>query len=77
MDLGCGCRVLGGVFDVRLGDEVASARRQSVPGVRTAACGASLKGGQAVPARNWALFLIVVLCVEFWVIVTTSVANHI
>jgi len=78
VDLGCGCRVLGGVPDVRLGDEVGSA---GSPGFRHAGISISrmrgLKGEPAAPARNWALLLMVVLCVEFWMIVTTSVASHI
>jgi hypothetical protein len=36
-----------------------------------------LKDGQAAPTRNWALLLMVVLCLEFWMVVTTTVANHI
>jgi hypothetical protein len=36
-----------------------------------------LKDDQAASTRNWALLLMVVLCVEFWMVVTTTVASHI
>jgi len=36
-----------------------------------------LKDEQIAPTRNWALLLMVVLCVEFWLVVTTTVASHI
>jgi hypothetical protein len=36
-----------------------------------------LKDDEAASTRNWALLLMVVLCVEFWMIVTTTVASHI
>jgi hypothetical protein len=36
-----------------------------------------LKDEQATSTRNWALLLMLVLCVEFWLIVTTTVASHI
>jgi len=36
-----------------------------------------LKDDQAASTRNWALLLMVVLCVEFWMVVTTTVVSHI
>jgi hypothetical protein len=39
--------------------------------------GRQLKDDQAASARNWALLLMVVLCVEFWMVVTTTVVSHI
>jgi hypothetical protein len=36
-----------------------------------------LKDDEAASTRNWALLLMVVLCVEFWMVVTTTVASHI
>jgi hypothetical protein len=36
-----------------------------------------LKDDRAASTRNWALLLMVVLCVEFWMVVTTTVASHI
>ena len=28
------------------------------------------------PARNWGLFLMLGLCVEFWIVVTTAVTQN-
>jgi hypothetical protein len=28
------------------------------------------------PARNWGLLVFLVLCVEFWIVVTTTVAQN-
>jgi hypothetical protein len=36
-----------------------------------------LKDDRAASTRNWALLLMVVLCIEFWMVVTTTVASHI
>jgi len=36
-----------------------------------------LKDDEGASTRNWALLLMVVLCVEFWMVVTTTVASHI
>jgi len=36
-----------------------------------------LNDDPAASTRNWALLLVVVLCVEFWMLVTTTVASHI
>jgi hypothetical protein len=30
----------------------------------------------AASTRTWAFLLMLVLCVEFWLLVTTTVANH-
>jgi hypothetical protein len=32
--------------------------------------------GTRRPPRNWVLFLSLVFCVEFWMIVTSAVAQH-
>jgi hypothetical protein len=33
--------------------------------------------GSRQASRNWGLFLLLVLCVEFWIAVTTAVAPHV
>jgi hypothetical protein len=32
--------------------------------------------GSRQPGRNWGLFLMLGLCVEFWIVATTAVAAH-
>jgi hypothetical protein len=34
-------------------------------------------GGGRQKGRNWGLFLLLVLCVEFWIALTDVVAHHI
>ena len=78
MDLGGNCLHLGALSDVRLDHEV-TVRQASV--IRTCKdrlpVARQLKDDQAASTRNWALLLMVVLCVEFWMVVTTTVASHI
>ena len=33
-------------------------------------------GAARPPAHNWFLLLMLVLCVEFWIFVTSTVAQH-
>ncbi len=33
-------------------------------------------GGTRQPSRNWGLFLVLGLCLEFWIVVTTAVTQN-
>jgi hypothetical protein len=39
--------------------------------------GGNALGGERQQSRNWGLFLVLVLCVDFWLAVTTVIARHI